>query len=306
MEPVIPFVLAGLAVLLAWVAPGLMARQKPLPACPAGRPGGVAGGVGRRHPGRARGRARDRPAAARRRGPGGAPAARRARPCWSAPSSSGGCCRPGTTSAPGCGGCAPTTASSSTSSRGTSERVRILQHPTPTAYCIPGRQSRVVLSQGVLDALPEDQLEAVIAHEDAHLRGRHDLLLEFFSVVHRGRPGAAAVTGGARRGAPARRGAGRPGRGAAQRRGRDGPRPARRSRAAANRRPPSASAPRRRCGCGCSPTARPTRRCRSLAYTLRRGRRDPARCSCWRWPGHERRPDARAARPDGRGAHLPR
>jgi hypothetical protein len=63
------------------------------------------------------------------------------------------------------------------------ERMRILQHPTPTAYCIPGRQSRVVLSQGVLDALPEDQLEAVIAHEDAHLRGRHDLLLEFFAVV---------------------------------------------------------------------------------------------------------------------------
>ena len=61
--------------------------------------------------------------------------------------------------------------------------MRILQHPTPTAYCIPGRQSRVVLSQGVLDALPEDQLEAVIAHEDAHLRGRHDLLLEFFAVV---------------------------------------------------------------------------------------------------------------------------
>ena len=28
------------------------------------------------------------------------------------------------------------------------------------------------------------QLEAVVAHEEAHLRGRHDLLLEFFSVVH--------------------------------------------------------------------------------------------------------------------------
>jgi hypothetical protein len=69
------------------------------------------------------------------------------------------------------------------------ERMRILQHPTPTAYCIPGRQSRVVLSQGVLDALPEDQLDAVVAHEDAHLRGRHDLLLEFFSVVHRAVPG---------------------------------------------------------------------------------------------------------------------
>lgn len=63
-------------------------------------------------------------------------------------------------------------------------RVRVVQHPTPTAYCIPGRGSRVVLSQGVLDALPDDQLDAVIAHEEAHLRGRHDLLLEFFSVAH--------------------------------------------------------------------------------------------------------------------------
>lgn len=68
-------------------------------------------------------------------------------------------------------------------------RVRVLEHPTPTAYCIPGRGSRVVLSQGVLDALPPEQLGAVIAHEHAHLRGRHDLLLEFFSVVHESAPG---------------------------------------------------------------------------------------------------------------------
>ena len=68
------------------------------------------------------------------------------------------------------------------------DRVRILQHPTPTAYCIPGRRSRVVLSQGVLDALPDDQLDAVVAHEDAHLRSRHDLLLEFFTVVHEAVP----------------------------------------------------------------------------------------------------------------------
>jgi Zn-dependent protease with chaperone function len=68
-------------------------------------------------------------------------------------------------------------------------RVRVVQHPTPTAYCIPGRGSRVVLSQGVLDALPDDELDAVIAHEEAHLRGRHDLLLEFFSVAHASVPG---------------------------------------------------------------------------------------------------------------------
>lgn len=71
---------------------------------------------------------------------------------------------------------------------GTHERLRVLAHPTPTAYCIPGRQSRVVLSQGVLDGLPDDQLDAVIAHEEAHLAGRHDLLLEFFAVVHRAVP----------------------------------------------------------------------------------------------------------------------
>ncbi len=45
-----------------------------------------------------------------------------------------------------------------------------------------------MLSQGVLDALPDDQLDAVVAHEDAHLRSRHDLLLEFFTVVHEAVP----------------------------------------------------------------------------------------------------------------------
>ncbi len=69
------------------------------------------------------------------------------------------------------------------------ERMRILQHPTPTAYCIPGRRSRLVLTQGVLDALPAEQLDAVVAHEEAHLRGRHDLLLEFFEVITRAVPG---------------------------------------------------------------------------------------------------------------------
>ncbi len=68
------------------------------------------------------------------------------------------------------------------------DRVRVLQHPTPTAYCIPGRGARVVLSQGVLDALPDDELAAVVAHENAHLRARHDLLLELFAVAHRSVP----------------------------------------------------------------------------------------------------------------------
>jgi len=66
--------------------------------------------------------------------------------------------------------------------------IRVLDHTTPTAYCLPGRRSRVVLTEGALAALPEDELAAVLAHERAHLRGRHDLLLEYFTVLHHSVP----------------------------------------------------------------------------------------------------------------------
>jgi len=62
--------------------------------------------------------------------------------------------------------------------------LRILEHPTPTAYCLPGREKRVILSQGVIDTLTPSELDAVLTHEEAHLSARHDLLLEFFSVIH--------------------------------------------------------------------------------------------------------------------------
>ncbi len=64
------------------------------------------------------------------------------------------------------------------------DHVRVLEHPTPTAYCLPGREKRVVLSQGVIDTLSPAELDAVLSHEEAHLAARHDLLLEFFSVIH--------------------------------------------------------------------------------------------------------------------------
>jgi Zn-dependent protease with chaperone function len=66
--------------------------------------------------------------------------------------------------------------------------LRVLAHPTPTAYCLPGLRRRVVLSEGALAALPTDELAAVLAHERAHLRARHDLVLEFFTVLHRSAP----------------------------------------------------------------------------------------------------------------------
>lgn len=68
------------------------------------------------------------------------------------------------------------------------DTLRVIAHPTPTAYCLPGLRRRLVLSQGLLDALPRDQLTAVVTHERAHLRARHDLVLEFFTVLHHAGP----------------------------------------------------------------------------------------------------------------------
>jgi len=67
--------------------------------------------------------------------------------------------------------------------------VRILAEQTPVAYCIPRRgDARVVISQGTVDALDDDALQAVLEHERAHVRVRHDLVLEAFGVLHRAFP----------------------------------------------------------------------------------------------------------------------
>ena len=65
---------------------------------------------------------------------------------------------------------------------------RVLEHTTPTAYCLPGVRRRVVLTQGTIDRLSPDELDAVMAHERAHLAARHDLVMEFFTVVHEAVP----------------------------------------------------------------------------------------------------------------------
>ena len=67
--------------------------------------------------------------------------------------------------------------------------VRVLDHPLPVAYCVPGMTSpRIVMSSGALALLEPEQLTAVLIHERAHLRARHDLVLEAFTVVHRAFP----------------------------------------------------------------------------------------------------------------------
>lgn len=61
---------------------------------------------------------------------------------------------------------------------------RVLRVNEPLAYCLPGMRSRVVLSEGTLDALTDPELAAILRHERAHLRARHDLVLEAFIAVH--------------------------------------------------------------------------------------------------------------------------
>jgi Zn-dependent protease with chaperone function len=52
----------------------------------------------------------------------------------------------------------------------------VLEASQPVAYCVPGRPAAIVLSSGALAVLEPAQLTAVLAHENAHLAGRHHLL----------------------------------------------------------------------------------------------------------------------------------
>lgn len=72
----------------------------------------------------------------------------------------------------------------------THDPVTVLAHASPTAYCLPGRHDRIVLSQAAVERLGPDELRAVLAHEQTHLDHRHDLLLELFTVLHEAVPGS--------------------------------------------------------------------------------------------------------------------
>ncbi|MGO0575610.1 M56 family metallopeptidase [Ornithinimicrobium panacihumi] len=83
-------------------------------------------------------------------------------------------------------------------SDGRGGRIAVVAHASPAAYCLPGRRDRIVLSQGAVDQLDDAQLDAVLAHEHAHLRQRHDLLLELFTVLHESVPGPLRAPGALR------------------------------------------------------------------------------------------------------------
>ncbi|OXM69547.1 M56 family metallopeptidase [Amycolatopsis vastitatis] len=63
------------------------------------------------------------------------------------------------------------------------DRVLELDHPAVVAYCLPGRDPRVVVSAGTRRLLSRDELDAVLAHEQAHLRERHHLVLSPFTAL---------------------------------------------------------------------------------------------------------------------------
>ncbi|WP_440107028.1 M56 family metallopeptidase [Streptosporangium sp. H16] len=53
----------------------------------------------------------------------------------------------------------------------------VLDHDEAAAYCLPGRDGKAVITTAALRSLAPEQVAAVLAHEQAHLRGRHHLVL---------------------------------------------------------------------------------------------------------------------------------
>ncbi len=71
----------------------------------------------------------------------------------------------------------------------------VIDYPSAAAYCLPGLRSQIVVSVGTLELLGRGELAAVLAHERAHLRERHDLVLLPFTALRRAFPRSATCTG---------------------------------------------------------------------------------------------------------------
>jgi Zn-dependent protease with chaperone function len=53
----------------------------------------------------------------------------------------------------------------------------LMDHPQPTAYCVAGRYPTVIVTTGAVEVLDHGQLDAVLAHERAHLASHHHRLM---------------------------------------------------------------------------------------------------------------------------------
>lgn len=65
----------------------------------------------------------------------------------------------------------------------------VVDVPYKIAYAVAGRPSAIVLSRAAVEALDAGQLRAVLAHERAHLTGRHHLLLAVSRALTTAMPG---------------------------------------------------------------------------------------------------------------------
>jgi Zn-dependent protease with chaperone function len=70
----------------------------------------------------------------------------------------------------------------------------VIDYPAAAAYCLPGIRSQIVVSAGTLDLLGPAELTAVLAHERAHVRARHDLVLIPFTSLRRALPRSRVIT----------------------------------------------------------------------------------------------------------------
>ncbi|ACZ83083.1 M56 family metallopeptidase [Streptosporangium roseum] len=70
----------------------------------------------------------------------------------------------------------------------------VLDHDEAAVYCLPGRKGRAVITTAALRSLAPEQVAAVLAHEQAHLRGRHHLVLAAAEAFHRAFPGLPLFT----------------------------------------------------------------------------------------------------------------
>jgi Zn-dependent protease with chaperone function len=64
----------------------------------------------------------------------------------------------------------------------------VVDHGEPAAYCLPGRARTVILTSATIDLLSPGQLDAVLAHENAHLDAGHHRLLAGAALAGRALP----------------------------------------------------------------------------------------------------------------------
>ncbi|MFD5317445.1 M56 family metallopeptidase [Streptomyces sp. NPDC127098] len=75
------------------------------------------------------------------------------------------------------------------------DRLVVLEDPRPDAWLLPGSVPRLVITTGALRRLNRRQLDAVLAHEQGHVRARHHWLSHCAGALADGFPGVPVFEG---------------------------------------------------------------------------------------------------------------